>query len=183
VDLTASSIFLLPNGTFFIELAIFGFIIFMIYKYIVPPLQRAMEKRQEQIRSSLEAAEAARAEAAAADDERRRALEDGRRQAREIVAQANKTAEQVVADAQTRAQAEYDRILAGADTEVALHRQRAVEQAAQRMGEIVFEVAERVIGREVDATSHADLIEEAVAALNADAAAGGTAVAGAGPRS
>jgi F-type H+-transporting ATPase subunit b len=181
VVLTAS-IFLLPNGTFFVELAVFLLIIFLLSKYILPPLNRAMMARQEQIRSSLEAAESARADAAAADDERRAALEEGRRQAREIVAQANRTAEQVRADAQARAQVEYDRILANADAEVALHRQRAVEEAAGRMGEIVMEVVELVIGREVDATTHRDLIESAVAALSADAAAGGSATAGTGPR-
>ena len=36
------------------------------------------------------------------------------------------------------------------------------------MGEIVMEVVERVIGREVNAEAHHDLIDEAVAALRAD---------------
>ena len=115
----------------------------------------------------------ARADAAAADGERRAALEEGRRQAREIVAQANGTADQVRAEAVTKAQVEYDRILAKADSEVAVHRQRAVEEAAGRMGEIVFDTVERVIGREVDATTHRDLIDAAVTALKADAAAAG----------
>jgi F-type H+-transporting ATPase subunit b len=177
-----ASIFLLPNGTFFVELAIFLVIVYVIGKYILPPLNKAMEQRQEHIRASLEAADAARADAAAADDERRAALEEARKQAREIIAQANRTAEQVRSEAQERGQVEFDRILANAESEVALARQRAVEEAAGRMGEIVLDTVERVIGREVDAASHRDLIDEAVAALNADAAAGGSATAGAGSR-
>ena len=47
------------------------------------------------------------------------------------------------------------------------------------MGEIVMEVVERVIGREVNAEAHRDLIDEAVAALRADTA-GGAAAAGTG---
>ncbi len=168
-----ASIFLLPNGTFFVELAIFLVIVFLIGKYILPPINKALEERQEHIKSSLEAADVARADAAAADGERRAALEEGRRQAREIVAQANGTADQVRAEAVTKAQVEYDRILAKADSEVAVHRQRAVEEAAGRMGEIVFDTVERVIGREVDATTHRDLIDAAVTALKADAAAAG----------
>ena len=177
-----ASVFLLPNGTFFVELAIFAVIVFLIAKYILPPLNRAMERRQEHIRASLEAADAARADAAAADDERRAALDEARKQAREIIAQANRTAEQVRSEAQARGQAEFDRILANAETEVALARQRAVEEAAERMGEIVLDTVERVIGREVDAATHRDLIDAAVAVLNADAAAGGAATAGAGSR-
>lgn len=176
-----AGIFLLPNGTFFVELAVFLVLIYLIGKYILPPLNRAMEARQAHIRTALEAADAARADAAAADDERRSALEDGRRQAREIVAQANRTAEQVRTEAQARGQAEYDRILSQADADVALARQRAVEEAAGRMGEIVLETVERVIGREVDLDTHRDLIDQAVAALTADAGADG-ATAGAGSR-
>lgn len=172
--MSTASIFLLPNGTFFVELAIFLLIVFLIGKYIVPPLNKALEGRQEQIRASLEAAELAKAEAAASDNERRAALEEGRRQAREIVAQANVTAEQVKAEAQARAQVEYDRILARADDEVAVHRQRAVAEAAGRMGEIVFETVEKVIGREVDSASHGDLINAAVSALETDTAEAGT---------
>jgi F-type H+-transporting ATPase subunit b len=181
VSLT-SSIFLLPNGTFFVELAVFLFIIWVINKYAVPPLNKAMEARQTHIRSSLEAAEAARTDAAAADDERRHALDEARKQAREIVAGANRTADQVRAEAQGRGQVEYERILANAQNEVALARRRAVEEASGRMGELVLDVVERIIGREVDAATHRDLIDEAVAALNADAA-GGAATAGAGSHS
>jgi F-type H+-transporting ATPase subunit b len=175
-----SSIFLLPNGTFFVELAVFLLLIYLITRYIIPPINKALEARQQHIRESLEAADAARADAAVADDERRQALEEARRQAREIVAQANRTAEQVRGEAQARGQAEYDRILANAETEVGVARRRAVEEASQRMGELVLDVVERVIGREVDAATHRDLIDEAVAALNADA--DGAATAGLGTR-
>jgi F-type H+-transporting ATPase subunit b len=162
-----SSIFLLPNGTFFVELAVFLIMIWLIGKYALPPINKAMEARQEHIRSSLEAAEAARSDAAEADKERREALDEARKQAREIVAQANRTAEQVKAEMAARGQVEYDRIVANAEIEVALARRRAIEEASGRMGELVLEVVERIIGREVDAATHRDLIDEAVAALNA----------------
>jgi F-type H+-transporting ATPase subunit b len=178
--MTTAGIFLLPNGTFFIELAVSIVLIALLAKYVVPPLNAAMEKRQEQIRASLDAAEQARADAAAADDERHAVLEEARHTAREIVAQANRTAEQVRTEAQARAQVEHERILASAETEVGLARQRAVEEAANRMSEIVMDLVEQVIRREVDARAHRELIEEAVAALRSDAEGG--AATGAGSR-
>ena len=171
--MTTASIFLLPNGTFFIELAVSIVLILLIYKYVIPPINKAMEERQEKIRTSLEAADRARADAEAADDQRRAVLDEARQQAREIVAQARGTAEQMRADAQTQARGESERILANADVEVGLARQRAVEDAASRMGQIVMDVVERVVGREVSAEAHRDLIDEAVAALRADSAASG----------
>ena len=127
--------------------------------------RRPWRKQQEKIRASLEAADQARADALAADDERHATLEETRQTAQEIVAQANRTAEAVRIDAQARGQAEFERIVGSAETEVALARQRAVEEAANRMGEIVMDVVERVIAREVNAEAHHDLIDEAVSAL------------------
>ena len=173
--MTTAGIFLLPNGTFFIELAVSLVLIFLIYKYVLPPINKALEERQEKIRESLEAADRAKADAEAADDERRSVLEEARHQAREIVATANRTAEQVRTDAQARGQSEYERIVANAEIEVALARQRAVEEAAARMGEIVIDVVERIIGREVTHEAHRDLIDEAVQALRADTTGGAAA--------
>ena len=96
------------------------------------------------------------------------------------MAQANRTAEAVRVDSQDRGQAEFERIVGRAEAEVALARQRAVEEASSRLGEIAMEVAERVIGRPVSAEAHHDLITEAVSALHADAA--GIAAAGSGAR-
>jgi F-type H+-transporting ATPase subunit b len=175
-----ASVFLLPNGTFFVELFIFLLIVFLIGKYILPPLNRAMAERQEKIRSSLDAADKARADAAAADDERRAVLEQARHQAREIVAQANHTAEQVRSEAQARGQAESDRIIANAQSELAVARQRAVEESASRMGEIVLDTVEKIIGREVDGAAHRDLLDEAIEALRSDVQPGDR---GAGARS
>jgi F-type H+-transporting ATPase subunit b len=178
--MTTAGIFLLPNGTFFIELFVSILLILAIYKWVLPPINKAMEERQEKIRVSLEAADQARVDAEAADDERRSALEQARQQAREIVSTANRTAEQVRTDAQARGQSEYERIVGNADVEIALARQRAVEEAASRMGEVVMEVVERVIGREVNLEVHRDLINEAVTALREEPDG---AAAGAGSRS
>ena len=178
--MTTAGIFLLPNGTFFVELIVFVVLIVTVGKKIIPPINAAMAERQERVRASLEAAEQARADALAADDERRAVLEEARQKAREIVAQANRTAEAVRVDFQTRGQAEFERIVGGAEAEVALARQRAVEEAANRLGEIVMDVVERVIAREVNAEAHHALISEAVSALNADAT--GSAAANSGAR-
>ena len=166
------SIFLLPNGTFVIELIVVAVILFLVTKYILPPLNKAIESRQEKIRTSLELAEQARAEAAAADEERLKVLAQARDQGREIVAAAQATADQVKAEAAGRGQLEYERIVSSANAEVETARQRAVDEASARIGEIVFDLVATIVGREVDQSAHEDLIREAVAALNAEAQKG-----------
>jgi F-type H+-transporting ATPase subunit b len=165
---------------FLIELIVFLILGGYILRKAIPFVSAAMAKTQERIRASLDAADQARADALAADDERHAALEETRRTAQEILAQADRTAEAVRTGAQARGQMEYDRIVGNAEAEVALARQRAVEEAANRLGEIVMDVVERVIAREVNAEAHHGLIEEAVSALNADAT--GSAAASSGAR-
>ena len=167
-----TSIFLLPNGTFFVELLVVAVILFLMTKYILPPLNRAMESRQEKIRSALAAADAARAEAAAADDERAKVLAEARDQARAIVAGAQGTSDQLKAEAAGRAQAEYDRIVATAQGEVAAARQHAIDEASARIGEIVFDLVSKIVEREVDQSTHDDLVREAVSAINSEALKG-----------
>jgi F-type H+-transporting ATPase subunit b len=170
----ATSVFLIPNGTFVVELAVVLVILFLVTKYILPPLNAAMEARQEKIRTALEAADKARAEAAAADDARAQVLNDAREQARQIVAAAQATSDQLKAEAGGRAQAEYDRIVANAAAEVATARQRAIDDASARIGDVVFDLVNKIVGREVDQSAHQDLVREAVTALNAEAARGAT---------
>jgi F-type H+-transporting ATPase subunit b len=174
-----AGIFILPNATFIFQLIIVLVLVYVVGRKIIPPINAAMEQRQERIRSSLGAADQARADAVAADDERRAVLEEARQSAREVVAEANRTAEAVRVDFSTRGQAEYERIVGGAEAEVALARQRAVDEAANRVGEMAMDVVERVVGRRVSVEAHQDLIAAAVSALRSDSTGGATTNSGA----
>jgi F-type H+-transporting ATPase subunit b len=167
--LASNSNFLVPDGTFVAEFIAFLIIVGIIAKYVLPPLNKAMQTRQEEIRTSLEAADAARAEADETRSQRQGILDEARQRAREILAQANTSAERVATQAEERGQQEYDRLVRAADAEIALARQRAVDEVSAQVGALALSVARQVIGREIDAASHRDLIEEAVAALKASA--------------
>jgi F-type H+-transporting ATPase subunit b len=175
----ATSNFLIPNATLIVELVAFLVVLAFIGKYVLPYLKKALDERAALIGSQLAAADEAKADASAADADRRAALEEARTQAREIVAQAKRTAEQMRADGEANARNDYERIVGSAEAEVKLARQRAVDEAANHLGELVMDVVERVIGREVDSAAHRDLIDEAVLALRADASGGAAASSGA----
>jgi len=167
--MSTGSIFLLPNGTWFVELAVVVIILWVVTKYALPMLNAAIEARQDKIRTALTAADEARAAAEAAGDERSRILNEARTQARDIVANAQALSDQVKAESGARGQVEYDRIVAQANAEVASARQRAIDEASAKIGEIVFDLVAKVVGREVDQNAHQDLVREAVAALSAEA--------------
>ena len=160
-----AGIFLLPNGTFFVELIIVFFLLFITSKFILPPLTKAMDDRDADVRSSIAAAESARADAEAADEERRSVIERGRSEAREILSSAQRAADEEFNGAQQRGHAEYERIVASAAAEVTAAREAAINEATPQLGTIVMGVVERVVGRQVDMTKHQDLLDGAVERL------------------
>ena len=159
------SIFLLPNATWLVEVAVVLVILVVMTKKVLPMLNTAIEARQDKIRTALESAEKARLAAAAADDERERVLTEARDQARTIVTAAQEMSDQVKAESAGRGQAEYDRIVANAHNEVAAARKRAIDEASAKIGDVAFELVSKIVGREVDQAAHQDLVREAVAAL------------------
>jgi F-type H+-transporting ATPase subunit b len=165
----ASSNFLVPNATLIVEVVAFLIVLGVIGKYVLPVLNRMLEQRQDEIRSSLEAAERARTEAEETRAARDTIIEEARQQAREIVAQANRTAQRVAAEAEERGQREHDRLVSSAESEITLARQRAVEEVSAQVATLVLAVARQVIGREIDPAAHRDLIDEAVEVLRSSA--------------
>jgi F-type H+-transporting ATPase subunit b len=167
----ASSNFLVPNATLIVEIVAFLIVLGVIWRYVLPPLNRVMQERQDQIRASLEAADRARAEAEETRSQRDAIVEEARQQAREILAQANRSAQRVASESEDRAQREYERLVGSAQAEITLARQRAVEEVTAQVGALVLSVARRVIGREIDESAHRDLIDEAVNVLRSGASA------------
>ena len=168
----SSNNFLLPNMTFFVELLAFIVILGLIARYILPPIQRAIQQRQEEIQNALDQAEQAKRERVAADEEYRAKLEEARHEARTVIERANRMAEQLREDARTKGQEEYDRVVARADTDIQRATERAREELRLQVADLVIAAAERVIGQELDAGRHRALIDEAIAGVGTGEATG-----------
>lgn len=169
--LIATSNFLIPNGTFIVELIAFVIVLGVLGKYVLPLLNEKLVERQEKIRSELAAADEAKADAQAADDERKAELDRARDQAREIVAQAHRNAERVATESQQRASQEYARLVSTADAAIEMARQKALDEASTRLGQLMIEVVGRILAREIDAEAHRDLIDAAISALREESLA------------
>ncbi|MGO9197314.1 MAG: F0F1 ATP synthase subunit B [Acidimicrobiales bacterium] len=165
-------VFLIPNFTFVLELVAFLAILYFFARVILPPLRRAMNEREQQIRNSIEAAEEARREAAESLAQRREALEAARVEARQIVDQANEVAEQLRDEGRQRGQQEYERLLHAAQSEIELERQRARDEVMSEVGDLVLRAAERVIGGALDSEQHRALVDQAIAAAQPGGSAG-----------
>ena len=140
----------------------------LIWRYIAPPLNRAMTRKLESIKGQLAAGDEARAEGVRVVGERRSALEAAKLEAVQILQQARTSAEFLVNDGDRRAQEEYGRIVGRIEHEIEAARSRARQEVLSELGAVVVVATEVVVRAELDTTSHHRLIGEAIAATESD---------------
>lgn len=158
-----ASNFLVPGPTFIVEVLAFLTVLFLLARFILPPLNKAMTERQETIKSSLDSAEEAKQRAAEAEAEYQRTMERAREDSRAMIDEANKQGEQTRADARARAEEESQRIVARSTAEIEAAGRRAAEELRQHTADTVIAVVEKVIGEIMDVGHHRQLIERTIA--------------------
>lgn len=148
------------NATLFAQMITFGILIWVTMKFIWPPLIAAIEARQRKIADGLISAEKAEKSLAEAKASATDIIKDARVQANKIVEQANRRSNELVDEARGTAIAEGQRLLADARSEVALESNRAREQLRREVALIAVAGAGKLLGREIDAKTHADLLDK-----------------------
>jgi F-type H+-transporting ATPase subunit b len=156
---TSAPLFLLPNGTFIVDLVIFVVVLGIVARFILPPITNAIREREAKVREGIEAGEEGRSEAERLDQERRSTLEAARGEARAILAEAQRDAEAKRDAARARGQEEYDRLVAGAAESIEAERLRAIEEISGSIDSLVVEAAERIVGAPVDLAKHRRAID------------------------
>ena len=129
-------------------------------KFIWPPLIMAIEERQRKIAEGLAAADKGEKSLAEAKAEATDIVKEARAQASKIVDQANRRSIEMIDEAKSSAVAEGQRLVGEARQEVALEVGRARDQLRGELGTLAIAGATQVLGREIDARAHADLIEK-----------------------
>lgn len=141
---------ILPNGTFIAELIAFILMLVVLGKWVVPPINRALSDRQEKIRKQFAELDEAKARAQAAEDEYRAQLSQARHEARRIREEAKEEGAKFKAEMRAEAQAEYDRILKHAQSQLEASRQQVIQQLRTELGNMATELAGRIVGESLD---------------------------------
>ena len=142
--------FLVPNGTFVVELIAFAIMFGIIAKFIVPPINRAMEARQDAIRKEFADLDAAKAEATSAKDEFQAQIEDARKEAARIREDSREQGAAIIAEMREQAQAEAARIVEHGKTQIEAERQQAIASLRAEAGGLATGLAGRIVGESLD---------------------------------
>ncbi len=141
-----ASNFLVPNGTFLVELLAFVLMLWVIAKWVWPRLNAAMNARQEAIRQRFAEMEQAKADAKAAEENYRSQLAEARHDAARIREEAREQGAQIVVEMREQAQAEAARITSAASAQIAAERQQVLAQLRTEVGALATDLAGRIVG-------------------------------------
>jgi F-type H+-transporting ATPase subunit b len=142
-------------------------------KYIWPPVMKAVEQRRKEIADGIAAGEKGQKELAEARHGSEAILADARQKAVQVTDLAAKRGSDLGNEAKNLATSEGARIVAAAKSEAANESARAREGLRKEVSAIALAGAAKVLGREVDAKAHAQLLDELAVELEKGAPANG----------
>jgi F-type H+-transporting ATPase subunit b len=166
-----TGIFDLPNTSLiFWEIITFAILLFLLYRYVYPPIKDQIQRRQSEIELAIDEAQKTRSEARELLAEYRRQIDEARGEARQILDEARKQGEAARERAKREAREEGDRIIQRAREEIDREREEAVRQVRQEVAGMVIQTSERVLGRSLEHDDHERLISEALDSLEREVA-------------
>jgi len=143
----------------------FAIVFFFVWKWALPTLNKTLETRQQAVSGELAGAEKAKVEAESLLSDYNAQLADAKSEGNRILEDARVTAEQMKTDLLAKAEGEADNIRSKARDDASAEKSRALSDARTQVGDISVELAGKIVGEELDADAHQDLIDRYLADL------------------
>jgi F-type H+-transporting ATPase subunit b len=152
----------LQINLFWIIVSALNFIVLLVIlgTFALGPLRRTLEERRTRIEEGLRDAEQARRDRESAESERVAALQEARREANEILARAQKVAQET-RDADIAAtKADLERMRERAAAEIESEKQRAITELRNEVADLALNAAGKVVGETLTGERERRLVEE-----------------------
>lgn len=128
----------------------FALLCVVLMKKALPQAEKIYQERRDAIEGGLERAERAQQEAQATLAQYRAQLADARSEASRIREQAHEDAKRIVAEMRADAERDREERRQRFEGQLAAERTQAIAQLRHEVGGIALQLAERVIGRELE---------------------------------
>jgi F-type H+-transporting ATPase subunit b len=146
------------NATFIGQIVVFLILLWVINKFIVPPISKMIDERSKKIAEGLAAAERGQKDLDEAKSRADAVVQEARDRANQILDQASRRSNEIVEQARHTAVAEGDRLIAAAKQQTELEATKAREELRKQVAELTVRSASKVLGREIDPAKHADIL-------------------------
>ncbi|WP_423679120.1 MULTISPECIES: F0F1 ATP synthase subunit B [unclassified Undibacterium] len=148
------------NATLFVQFGVFFILAMFTMKFVWPPLMNALDERAKKIADGLAAADKARQTLQDGAKEAQAALNSAREEGQKQIINAEKRAALIVDEAKNTAAAEAARIIAAAKADAENQMTKAREELRDQVATLAVKGAEQILKREVNASAHADLLNQ-----------------------
>jgi ATP synthase F0 subunit b len=132
-------------STFIGQLIGFLVIIWLVWRYVVPPLKTMMKNQQDAVRTALDESAAAAKKLADADAMHTKALEDAKNEASRVTGEAKSDSERIAEQLREQAGVDAERIKAQGVQHVQLLRQQAIRDLRANLGADSVQRAEELV--------------------------------------
>ena len=146
--------------TLVIQGVVFFLVAWAVMKFIWPHIMEAIETRQKKLAEGLAAASQSEKDLEEAQARSKEIIREARERAAQIVEQAGKRSNEIVDEAKGTASNEAQRLVSAAHDEVARETTRAREGLRQEISKLALEGASRLLEREIDPRTHAELLDK-----------------------
>ncbi|RAV12025.1 F0F1 ATP synthase subunit B/delta [Mycolicibacterium sp. GF69] len=154
-------------STFIGQLLGFAVIVFLIVRYVVPPVRNMMKTQQETVRNQLAEHAEAEKKVADADSEHAKAVEGAKAEAAEVIEEARRDAEKIAEQLRSQADVELERIKTQGAQQIQLLRQQLVRELRQGLGAESVQRAENIVRDFVsDGSEQSATVDRFLAELN-----------------
>ena len=148
------------NATFIGQIIVFLILLWFINRVVVPMLAKPIAARQKKIAEGLAAADRGQKDLDEAQARANDVIREARERANQIVDQASRRSTEMVDSAKQTASVEVERLLATARQQIELDAARAREELRRDVARLSVATASKLIGREIDAAKHADILNQ-----------------------
>ena len=148
------------NATLIGQMITFALLVWFTMKYIWPPLFDSLEERKKKIADGLAAAEKGQEQVVLAEKKAVNVLKDAKEQSSEIIASAQKRANELIEESKDIAKRDAERLRLAADAEIAQAIQQAKEGLRQEVADLALAAAAQILGAEIDKAKHQDIISK-----------------------
>lgn len=147
-------------------LIIFAAILFVVWKKVVPNLEKAYQERTEAIEGGMEQAAEVQKQAEEAKSQYEAQLAEARAEAANIREDARSQGAQIIAEMRGQANAESERIIDSAHKQTEAERQQAQVELRSHVGRLSTDLAGKIVGESLeDETRQRGIVERFLADL------------------
>jgi F-type H+-transporting ATPase subunit b len=142
------------------QIVAFGLLIFLLQRFLYKPILKMLEERRNRIDQSMRDARIAAEKAVAAQEEFERRVNESKREAQMVLAQANEMSAKLREDILAEAREQARQLIDKAKEEIEAERARTMAQLEKQVADLAITVSERVIGESLNEESQRRLISD-----------------------